>query len=172
MTVPSFRGYTAGEPLPTVVQVLDGVQPAQTDPVRVDAVPGSLIRYSGGGTTVEQLVLTDATGKDFSRLTRELLFAPLGMADSTFEQNPPAPLAGRLASGHDGTGAIIDRGHLLHPELAAAGLWSTPTDLLKWAMEIAAARAGSSSRLLSRALATQMLTVQRMGGPPRWSSAT
>jgi CubicO group peptidase (beta-lactamase class C family) len=160
MTVPSFHGYTAAEPLPTVVQILDGVGPAQTDPVRVDAVPGSLVRYSGGGITVEQLVLTDATGEDFTRLTREMLFDPLGMADSTFAQTPPPPAAERLAFAHDATGAIIDRGHLLHPELAAAGLWSTPTDLLRWAMEIAAARVGKS-RLLSQALAIQMLTVQR-----------
>jgi CubicO group peptidase (beta-lactamase class C family) len=161
LTVPSFHGYFARDPLPTVVQILDGVKPAQTDPVRVDVVPGSICRYSGGGTTVEQLLLTDTTGEEFPALAKELLFDPVGMADTTFEQTLPPALSSRASGAHDSTGEMIWGGHLIHPELAAAGLWSTPSDLLRWAMEIAAARAGKSTRILSREMATQMLTVQK-----------
>jgi CubicO group peptidase (beta-lactamase class C family) len=135
------------------------VKPAQTDPVRVDAVPGSICRYSGGGITVEQLVLTDTLGKEFPALVKELLFDPVGMADSTFEQTLPGAMSSRASAAHDSTGTMISGGHFIHPELAAAGLWSTPTDLLKWAMEIAAARAGKSNKILSQGLVTQMLTV-------------
>jgi hypothetical protein len=45
--------------------------------------------------------------------------------------------------------------------MAAAGLWSTPTDLLDWAIAIAAARAGTPNAVLSKALAAEMLTVQK-----------
>jgi hypothetical protein len=45
--------------------------------------------------------------------------------------------------------------------MAPAGLWTTPTDLLKWAMAITAARAGRSTTLLSQAMTQQMLTAQK-----------
>jgi hypothetical protein len=44
------------------------------------------------------------------------------------------------------------------PQLAAAGLWTTPTDLAKFAIAIAAAKRGTNGRVVSPATARAMLT--------------
>ncbi len=90
---------------------------------------------------------------------KELVLTPMGMTHSTFEQLLPAALQSQTASAHTNDGLMVPGRYRVHPEMAAAELWTTPTDLLKWAIEIAAARAGKS-KVLSRQIATQMLTRQ------------
>ncbi len=161
LTVHGFPGYAAGDTIPTVPQILDGVRPANTGPVRVDVVPGSRWRYSGGGTTVLQLAMIDATGEAFPGLMKRLVLDPMGMAHSTYEQPLPAALAGREAAGHGIDGSLVTGRWHTYPEMAAAGLWTTPTDLMRWALGVAGARAGTSTGVLSKDMATQMLTVQK-----------
>jgi CubicO group peptidase (beta-lactamase class C family) len=161
LTVHGFPGYRVADPLPTVVQVLDGTPPANTDPVRVDTVPGAISRYSGGGTVVMQQLLVDVTGTPFPALLQELVLTPAGMTRSTFEQPLPAARAGEAARAHDRAGAVVPGGWHVYPEMAPAGLWTTPTDLARWAVAVADARAGRSTALLSRAMATQMLSAQK-----------
>lgn len=62
ITVSGFPGYPAGAPVPTLVQILDGLPPANTAPIRVDAEPGSLYRYSGGGYTLLGLLMAEKEG--------------------------------------------------------------------------------------------------------------
>lgn len=161
LTVHGFPGYAHGEPLPTVPQILDGEKPANTPPVRVDTVPGSIGRYSGGGVTVEQLVMTDVTGESFPELMKRLVLDPVGMAHSTYEQPLPERLRGQEAAGYRPDGAPIEGRWHTYPEMAAAGLWTTPSDLLRWAMAITAARNGGPGAILSQTLATEMLTPQK-----------
>ncbi len=120
-TVHGFPGYAAGGPLPTVVQVLDGVPPANTAPVRVDVVPGTRTRYSGGGTTIVQLMMVDQLGKPFPQIMQEAVFGPLGLKDSTFEQPLPPGLAARAASGTRADGTVVPGRWHVYPEMAAAG---------------------------------------------------
>jgi CubicO group peptidase (beta-lactamase class C family) len=127
----------------------------------VDTTPGDLFRYSGGGTTVMQLVLSDVTGTPFPELARRLVLEPAGMLHSTYEQPPPPPVAARTAAAHGQDGAPVAGRWHVYPELAAAGLWTTPTDLLRWAIAIADARAGRPGALLSPETAREMLTVQK-----------
>jgi CubicO group peptidase (beta-lactamase class C family) len=164
LTVHGFPGYATTVAMPTVAQVLDGAAPANTRPVRVDTTPGAITRYSGGGTTVMQQLLVDVSGKPFPVLMRELVLGPARMTQSTFEQPLPASRAGDAAHAHDRTGALVPGGFHVYPEMAAAGLWTTPSDLATWLVALADARAGRSTALLSRAMATQMLTEQRKGG--------
>jgi hypothetical protein len=49
----------------------------------------------------------------------------------------------------------------VHPEQAAAGLWTTPSDLARWAIAITDAWTGRSERIMSRTMATAMLTRQK-----------
>ncbi|MBL8914305.1 MAG: beta-lactamase family protein [Archangium sp.] len=145
-----FLGYPrSSAKLPTVPQILDGLSPANTGPVRVTAIPGSTLSYSGGGVMIEQLVLMDVTGTPFPQLMRELVLMPAGMRSSTFEQ-PRSP-----AIAHDASGAPLPDRFRVYPELAAAGLWSTPSDLVAWAMAVAA------PTVLSPASAKEMLTPQK-----------
>jgi CubicO group peptidase (beta-lactamase class C family) len=161
LTVHGFPGYAVTDSLPTVLQILDGLKPANTQAVRVDVVPGTLSRYSGGGTLIEQLLMADVTGEPFPALLKRLVLDPIGMSDSAYDQ-PLAPARrGREAAGHRADGKVVEGRWHIYPELAPAGLWTTPTDLLKWAMEVAAARAGKSTKVLSRQMAAEMLTVQK-----------
>jgi CubicO group peptidase (beta-lactamase class C family) len=163
LTVHGFPGYAPDAAMPTTVQVLDGAPPANTAPVRVDVVPGTISRYSGGGTTVMQQLLVDVTRTPFPALMRELVLLPAGMARSTYEQPLPASRAGDAARAHDRGGAVVPGGWHVYPEMAPAGLWTTPIDLATWALAIADARAGRSARLLQRATAERMLTEVKGG---------
>ncbi len=49
LTVFGFPGCERDQPTSKLVQSLNGTAPANTEPVRVDAVPGSISRYSGCG---------------------------------------------------------------------------------------------------------------------------
>lgn len=138
LTVHGFEGYAAGATVPSLVEVLDGKRPANSAAVRVDVVPGSKWRYSGGGYEVMQLLLQDATGKPFAQLARELVLEPLGMGLSTYEQPLPAGRAIEAATGHNAAGLALPGNWHTYPEQTAAGLWTTPSDLAKVVLELQA----------------------------------
>lgn len=158
LTVHGFPGYDVDDKLPTLVQVFNGEKPANTPPIRVDFVPGTKERYSGGGVTIEQQVMMDVTGKPFPTLMKETVLDKIGMSGSSYEQPLPAAWAARTATGtyHDGK-AVHGKWHV-YPEMAAAGLWTTPTDLGKFAIEIALSEGGKSNKVLSQQTTREMLT--------------
>jgi CubicO group peptidase (beta-lactamase class C family) len=160
LTVHGFPGYAADSVIPTTVQVLNGERPANTAPVRVDTLPGSLLRYSGGGITVMQQMLVDVTGRPFPAFLRETVLQPLGMIHSSFDFNVSPDRVPRIARAHDARGAPIPGGWHRYPEMAAAGLWTTPSDLARMAIAVQRAYRGAEGGLVSPALARQMLTQQ------------
>jgi CubicO group peptidase (beta-lactamase class C family) len=146
-TVHGFPGYDGTGPIPSAVELLDGGGGANTQAVRVDLEPGTKERYSGGGTTILQVLLTDVSGRPFPEVLDEWVLRPIGMTDSGFDQPPMRERAGHTARGHlarGESGAV--RWHV-YPELAAAGLWTTPRDLALFALEIVRARRGESKVL-------------------------
>lgn len=155
-TVHGFPGYVAGAPTPSLVQVLDGLPPANTAAVRVDIAPGTRYRYSGGGTTIVQLALMDRLGRPFPAILAETVLGPLHMASSTFEQPLPPARLPSAAAGHDAAGAVIMGKRNVYPEMAAAGLWTTATDLAAFFAEIQLGLLGRSSSV-SQAVASRML---------------
>lgn len=159
-TVHGFGGYAVDEPRPTLVQVLNGEKPANSPPVRVDLLPGTKWRYSGGGVLIEQQLMIDVTGKPFPQLMRETIFDKLAMRDSSYEQPLPPARAAQAASGTYASGKTVRGKWHVYPEMAAGGLWTTPSDLATFAIEIALARQGKSDRILSPAMARAMLTPQ------------
>ena len=159
-TVHGFPGYAVGAAVPTVVQVLDGAPPANTAPVRVDLVPGTRVRYSGGGTTIVQLMMVDQLRTSFPEIMAASVLRPIGMGDSSYEQPLPPALAEMTAAGTRRGGQRVEGRWHLYPEMAAAGLWTTPSDLAKLAIEVSSAHAGRSRKVLSQAMTRQMLTVQ------------
>jgi CubicO group peptidase (beta-lactamase class C family) len=162
LTVHGFGGYAAGDPVPTLVQVLDGAKPANSDPVRVDVIPGTIMRYSGGGFTVAQQLMIDVSGRAFPDLMAELVLRPVGMDDSTYEQPLPESRRDGAASGHTSDGKLLPGRYHTYPEMAAAGLWTTPTDLAKFLLEVRKALAGRSD-VLSASLAREMTTAVKPG---------
>jgi len=157
-TVHGFPGYAVGEPIPTVPQILDGAAPANTAPVRVDLEPGTKFRYSGGGTTIAQLIQMDTTGRRFPDLLRELVLVPAGMTHSTYEQ-PLLPDKLKLAAaGYRADGKLLPGQRHTYPEMAAAGLWTTSEDLTRFAIAIGRSLLGDKGALLSKEMASKMTT--------------
>jgi CubicO group peptidase (beta-lactamase class C family) len=161
LTVHGFPGYSSGVSIPTLQQILGGEKPANTPAIIVDTVPGSQFRYSGGGFSVLQQLLIDMANESFPLIMKRLVLEPAGMPLSTFEQPLPDPRRQEAASGHDGGGVVLKGNWHTYPEMAAAGLWTTPTELAKWALNITDAWNGHTDKLLSRSMATQMLTLQK-----------
>jgi CubicO group peptidase (beta-lactamase class C family) len=160
LTVHGFPGYEAGKPVPSVPEVLDGKPPANTAAIRVDTIPGTQWRYSGGGYTIMQLLLTDVTGRPFPALLKDLVLKPAGMSRSSYEQPPLAERAAASATGYDRDGnAVAGRFHI-YPEMAAAGLWTTASDLALFAIEMQKSREGRSNRILSKETVEEMLREQ------------
>lgn len=160
LTVSGFAGYERGQPVPTLLQVLTGTPPANSETVQVDTTPGDTQRYSGGGFTVLQLLIQEATGRPFEAALDELVLRPAGMTHSSFEQPLPASTAAGAAWGHYDDGSAVDGGSRVHPEQAAAGLWSTPSDLARLLIAIQRAAAGQGQGLLSPEMTREMLTPQ------------
>lgn len=153
LTVHGFPGYEAGSPVPSLVDLLDGKPPANTAPIRVDVTPGTLWRYSGGGYEVMQQLVLDAAGSTFPKLAREFVLHPLAMSHSTFEQPLPKALEGNAATAHDARGQPIKGKYHTYPEMAAAGLWTTPSDLARVVMELQ-----TGGHVLKAATQREMLT--------------
>ena len=162
--VHGFPGYAVTAPLATTVQVLDGSEPANTDPIRVDTTPGTIYRYSGGGYTVMQHLMTEVTGRDFPDLLQELVLAPAGMEHSSYLQPLPSEREAHAASGHLSDGSRVEGEWHIYPELAAAGLWTTPTDLARLAAEVQKSLRGESNRILSQEMTREMLSPMEPGG--------
>jgi CubicO group peptidase (beta-lactamase class C family) len=160
LTAHGFPGYRRGVTLPTLPQVLAGVIPANTEGVRVDIVPGVQFRYSGGGTTVMQLLLEEVTGRPIADLLRELVLDPLGMTNSGYEQPLPEALHPQAATAHDADGRPVPGGWHVYPEQSAAGLWTTPGDLCRFAIGVQRAAAGADDAIVSRETAAAMLSPQ------------
>ena len=158
-----FPGYAPGAPLPTIIQMLDGVPPANRGPVRVGRAPMSGFKYSGGAVSIQELALTDVMKRPFADVMREMVLDPIGMTNSTYEQPLPDSLAGKAAHAHNQKGMPGDYAWRIHPERAAAGLWTTPTDLAKFAIEVQQSLAGRSSKVLTRTVAQEMVTPVGVG---------
>ncbi|MEM7244443.1 MAG: serine hydrolase [Acidobacteriota bacterium] len=156
LTVHGFPGYAVGEDVPTTIQVLDGSGPANTAPVRVDKVPGASYRYSGGGTTIAQLMMTDTAGETFPDLMDELVLRPVGMRRSTFLNPLPPRLLRHAAAGYLPDNSAVEGKRHTYPEMAAAGLWTTAEDLARFAIEVQLALRGNSD-VLDRATAEKMV---------------
>ena len=158
ITVHGFPGYASGAVRPSVVQVLNGEKPANTPAIRVDTTPGTEWRYSGGGFVITQVLLEDVTGKTFPALMHDLVLAPIGMTRSTYEQPLPQNRLAEAAMPYHPDGQPVPGGPHIYPEMAPAGLWTTPSDLARYAMEVQKTLAGKSNAVLSTAAVQAMLT--------------
>jgi CubicO group peptidase (beta-lactamase class C family) len=151
-----FPGYAPGADRPTLVQILDGKSPSNVGPVFWERPPFTASRYSGGGIVIVQLVLQEVYSQPFAEIMRQLVLEPVGMTHSTYEQPLPAEMDRTAARAHNGDGKAMDAKWHVYPEQAAAGLWTTPTDLVKFGIELQKALRGES-KLLSHATALEMV---------------
>lgn len=134
LTVWGFPGYDLGDRIPSVPEVLDGA--GNTDAVRVFQEPGTGWQYSGGGYTIMQQLLTDFERRSYPELMQANVLDPLGMSKSTYENPLPKKYHAIAATGYRANGEPVEGKRPIYPEMAAAGLWTTPSQLLRYATEI------------------------------------
>jgi len=158
--------FAVGEERFTAQQTLDAAPPADNavperrwDPVRVEAVPGSRFLYSPGGYTIVTVLMQDVEKKPFETILQDTVLKPLAMKSSTFDEPLPQHLLARATTEHkDGNPLAGKRRYF--PGLAAGGLWTTPADLAKFAVEIMSCWSGKSHKILLQASVREMLTCQ------------
>ncbi|MEO8970733.1 MAG: serine hydrolase domain-containing protein [Ktedonobacteraceae bacterium] len=159
-----YPGYHRDQDIPTLLEILESDQPSNTPGVRVTGIPGLRFCYSGGGYCVVQQILMDVMQKSFPELMRELIFEPLEMHHSTYEQPLPAEKWGSAATGHRAGGKPVPGKWHIHPEMAAAGLWTTPSDVARFALDLQFTKAGMPGQLLSPQMVNKLLTPQCNAG--------
>jgi CubicO group peptidase (beta-lactamase class C family) len=150
-----FPGYTPSQGRPSLVQILGTVF--------FERPPFTGYKYSGGGFVIMQLALMEALGRPFAEILRESVLDPLSMAHSTYEQPLPAALEPKAARAHNREGKAMDAKWHVYPEQAAAGLWTTPTDLTAFVVEVQRALRGPAGRVLSQAMAKEMVAPVGIG---------
>lgn len=148
LTIHGFPGYGVNKAIPSLAEVLDGKKPANTQAVRSTFEPGLKYQYSGGGTTISQLLVMDVTHQLYDQYMWERVLKPMGMVNSSYTQ-PPVD-ENQLATGYWASGSEVPGKHHIYPEQAAAGLWTTPTDLCRYIIETQLAYQGKSSKVLSK----------------------
>lgn len=155
-SVSGFTGYAPDGPQPSLTETLDGTGPANHPPVRLEGKPGERWNYSGGGYTIIQAAIEDASGETFAKLAQRDLFAPLGMRRSSFAQPLTAPFLADSATGHAAAAPFKLKSYV-YPELAAAGLWTTAGDLARLLIDVQAAASGKKGHVISPDTAAAML---------------
>ncbi|HUU05658.1 MAG TPA: serine hydrolase [Patescibacteria group bacterium] len=164
LTVSGFRGYAAGEAVPTILQVLDGLPPANSAPIRVDKVPGGTFRYSGGGYTVLQLLLEDVSGRPLAKLAEEYIFKPAGMTRSGFCTGCPPVNTAQVSMGHsvdrDGKLTVFPGYAFLPQGSGCCELWTSASDLARFVIAFQRALRGDAGAILKKETARAMVAVE------------
>ena len=158
LSVHGFYGYKNGDSLPNMIQVLNGTKPANSAPVRSIFEPGLKMEYSGGGIQISQLMLMDVSKQAYDKFMYNSVLKPIGMTNSFYTQPPPSNKKHLIATGYDSLGNEVKGKYPILMEQAAAGLWTTPTDICKYTIEIQRSLKGESNKVLSQQLTELMLT--------------
>jgi CubicO group peptidase (beta-lactamase class C family) len=156
LDIHGFPGYERTDAMPSLPQVLNGEKPANTKRVHSLFEAGSKFKYSGGGTTITQMMLQDITGQDYATFMEREVLKPMGMLNSSYRQ-PPTDTA-NLATGYYGDGRPVKGKYHVYPEQAAAGLWTTPSDLARYIIECQLALQGKSAKVLNKAMMQKRMT--------------
>ena len=163
LTVSGFPGYAKGEILPSIQQILDGLKPSNTEPVRSSIEPGKSVIYSGGGVTISQLIVMDITNQPYDIFMKENVLDQLGMSSSSFSQPPPDSMQKFLATGYKADGREVPGKYHIYPEQAAAGLWTNPSDLCRYIIDTQLSYNGVLTKVLTPEMTRLRLTTVMEG---------
>ena len=158
-----FPGYEPEVALPSLPQIFDGAVQSNVGVVRMARPPMTAFHYSGGGVTILQQLLLDTYDMPYAELLQDMVLEPIGMSSSTFQQPLPADRDRNAARAHGISGAAMGPKWHVYPELAAAGLWTTSTDLAKFAIEVQLSYRNHSNKVLTQASTSEMLSPVGVG---------
>lgn len=158
-----FPGYEPGAPLPSIVQILEGQSPSNVGKVTFARPPYAAYQYSGGGVLIMQQALTDISRKPFAQFMHATVLAPLQMTHSSYDHMPLNADAPSAALAHDKQGRRMGAPWHVHPEQATSNLWSTPSDIAQFVIEIQSALRGPKGKVLDQRTANEMVTPAGVG---------
>ncbi len=156
LSTSGFGGYEKGKELPTIIQILNGEKPANSPAVRSIFEPGLKFKYSGGGTTISQLILENTTNEKYEDYMQKKILNLLGMTQSFFNQSPFSDKKNLFATGYNGNVEVKGKYHI-YPEKAAAGLWTNPADLANYIIETQLSLIGKSNKILSKEMSIRRM---------------
>lgn len=142
-----FAGYQQGQKIPTVEQILTGAFPSNHLKLKLIKDPETGFQYSGGGYVLAQKIVTDFCTLNFCDLMNDLVCSPLFMTHSTYSQPLPKNRFSEIAVGYNLHNLQLPGGYNIMPELSAAGLWTTPSNLARFGIEIMKALKSESTFL-------------------------
>ncbi len=159
LNVYGFADYQPNEALPTTVQILQGNYPAKNNRVQITSTVGKDYKYSGGGTTVLQLLVEEITKMPFDKAADSILFKPLKLNRSSYE-NPLPETIRNIAKAHNSKGKprALPRGYESMPESAASGLWTTSKDITGVIVALMHSYNNDNNTFLRQDLAKKMMT--------------
>jgi CubicO group peptidase (beta-lactamase class C family) len=155
-----FAGYLHDTQLPTLEEILTGKRPSNSIKLKMIYPPKTKFMYSGGGFMLAQYILEKITNKSYQDWADELIFKPLNMHHSTLSMPLDKNHNHEIATGWSAYDTPLDHGYVIYPELAAAGLWTTPSDLACFGIEIMKAYYKKSDFLTSKS-AELMMTIPK-----------
>jgi CubicO group peptidase (beta-lactamase class C family) len=158
LTVHGFPGYAKGETIPSLPEIFNGQKPANTEAIRSSTEPEKRLIYSGGGTTITQMIVMDITKEPYDIYMQKNVLDPLGMNASSYKQPPSADKEKLLSTGYKPDGSEVPGKYHIYPEQAAAGLWTNPTDLCRYIIETQLSWQGKSSKVLTPEMTRLRLT--------------
>ena len=160
--------YDPSGPIPTLLQLLEGERPARTPPVRVEAIPGTKFAYANGGYLVLSLLIEDVTGESFAQYMKRTVLDPIGMMHSTFDAPLPPKWQAHAATAYGADGKLaLPPSKFVEPNLAAGGLWSTPSDLARLLLEVQREYDGKSHKVLHQQTIRMMVSPDKSITSPR-----
>ncbi|MEH7225392.1 serine hydrolase domain-containing protein [Bacillus sp. JJ1566] len=157
----SFSELKSSKAIPSMIDLLEGKTPYCNEPIEVKYEPESEFHYSDAGFCIVQQLIEDVTKKPFTQVVNESVFNPLKMENSLFVSQPSDIGNECFSRGHNKNGEIVAGNYPIYPYPAAAGLWTTTTDLSLLVLELMDALKGESKMGISASKAKEMISPQK-----------
>ena len=151
----SFSELSSMDSAPTMRELLEGNSPYCNTPITVHYEPESRFEYSDAAYCVIQQLIEDVMKKPFSEVVEEQIFKPLQMTNSRYKVDQ---IDQNIASGHHKNGKVVIGKYPIYPYPAAAGLWTTPSDLAILMIELTNSLKGRSTIGVSAKAAGEIIT--------------
>ena len=158
-TQSGFADYYEGDTIPTIKESLLGKIPRYDKEIDFLFTPGTGWAYSGGGYVIVQMALEDTFKKPIGELAKEYIFSPLGLKNTTMIQPDEKGFPKNVALVHDENEKVIRTGLPITPQVGASGMWSTPIDLAKIAIEMQNALRNKNNKVISHDVAKKVTEV-------------
>jgi CubicO group peptidase (beta-lactamase class C family) len=155
--------YIYKDTIPSLVQVLNGAKGSnyvysEASVARSLKPPNTEFSYSNHGIAISQIMVSDITKKPYEQYIYETVFKPLGMVSSCYTEDSIKQHKQFLATGYNSNGDELPGKHVIVPAIAAGGLWTTPSDLARFLIEVQLSYNGKSNKVLSAEMVKIMLT--------------